>query len=100
MEPLFLCIVVITSVNGKEKAGGMCNGSSNDFNTGSRSSKHYLYDRYAGYYVRSDVVFNDTVRRKKNKKRVTAMLNDMEVGDAIVTTGGSTELSSISPMKM
>ena len=22
MEPLFLCIVVITSVNGKEKAGG------------------------------------------------------------------------------
>ena len=57
MEPLFLCIVVITSVNGKEKAGGMCNGSSNDFNTGSRSSKHYLYDRYAGYYVRSDVFF-------------------------------------------
>ena len=51
MEPLFLCIVVITSVNGKEKAGGMCNGSSNDFNTGSRSSKHYLYDRYAGYYL-------------------------------------------------
>ena len=51
MEPLFLCIVVITSVNGKEKAGGMCNGSSNDFNTGSRSSKHYLYDRYAGYSV-------------------------------------------------
>ena len=38
MELLFLCIVVITSVNGKEKAGGMCNGSSNDFNTGSRSS--------------------------------------------------------------
>ena len=86
MEPLFLCIVVITSVNGKEKAGGMCNGSSNDFNTGSRSSKHYLYDRYAGYYVRSDVLM---IRpQKKEQKRVTAMLNDMEVGDAIVTTGG------------
>lgn len=87
MEPLFLCIVVITSVNGKEKAGGMCNGSSNDFNTGSRSSKHDLYDRYAGYYVRSDVFFNDPSAEKR-AKRVTAMLNDMEVGDAIVTTGG------------
>ena len=26
--------------------------------------------------------------QKKEQKRVTAMLNDMEVGDAIVTTGG------------
>ncbi len=67
MEPLFLCIVVITSVNGKEKAGGMCNGSSNDFNTGSRSSKHYLYDRYAGYHVRSDVFFNDPSAEKRTK---------------------------------
>lgn len=66
MEPLFLCIVVITSVNGKEKAGGMCNGSSNDFNTGSRSSKHDLYDRYAGYHVRSDV-FLMIRPQKKNK---------------------------------
>ena len=67
MEPLFLCIVVITSVNGKEKAGGMCNGSSNGFNTGSRSSKHYLYDRYAGYHVRSDVFFNDPSAEKRTK---------------------------------
>ena len=53
--------------NDKEKAGGMCNGSSNDFNTGSRSSKHYLYDRYAGYYVRSDVFFNDPSAEKRTK---------------------------------
>ena len=86
MEPLFLCIVVITSVNGKEKAGGMCNGSSNDFNTGSRSSKHYLYDRYAGYYVRSDVFFNDPSAEKRTKTGHSHA--DMEVGDAIVTTGG------------
>ena len=26
--------------------------------------------------------------QKKEQKRVTAMLNDMEVGDAVVTTGG------------
>lgn len=36
---------------------------------------------------RSDVFFNDPVRRKRTK-RSSAMLNDMEVGDAIVTTGG------------
>ena len=73
MEPLFLCIVVITSVNGKEKAGGMCNGSSNDFNTGSRSSKHYLYDRYAGYHVRSDVFFNDPSAEKRTKTGIPRM---------------------------
>ena len=30
-------------------------------------SKHYLYDRYAGYYVRSDVFFNDPSAEKRTK---------------------------------
>ena len=75
-------------------------GVSTDFNTRQAGAASTIYMIVMLVIMFALMYFLMIRPQKKEQKRVTAMLNDMEVGDAIVTTGVSTELSSISPMKM
>ena len=60
---------------------------SNNNSSKQRCDEHWYVNYVAGHHVRYDVFLN--IRpQKKEQKKLQAMLNDLAVGDAVVTTSG------------
>ena len=60
---------------------------SNNNSSKRRCDEHWYVNYVAGHHVRYDVFLNDPSAEKEQKK-LQAMLNDLAVGDAVVTTSG------------
>ena len=56
-------------------------------NSRQRCDEHWYVNYVAGHHVRYDVFLNDPPAEKEQKK-LQAMLNDLAVGDAVITTSG------------
>lgn len=60
---------------------------SNNNSSKRRCDEHWYVNYVAGHHVRYDVFLNDPSAEERTEK-LQAMLNDLAVGDAVVTTSG------------